>query len=506
MKEPSSYPEHPSSVELIETHISWVFLTDAYAYKLKKPVRFEFVDFSTVELRHGACQAELRLNRRLAPDVYIDVLPITQDPSGFFKLNGRGQVVDWVVKMRRLPAHTALDVLLRENRLAPDGAAAIATHLTDFYASLLPKSLSPEDYHQALDRHIRANGVTLLESLPAERPRLRRLLSSQLRFLNVQSELIAKRVTTGRIVDGHGDLRPEHIFLDGHPAVIDCIEFSDELRTVDMADELSFLAMECRRLGDGRVGETVLAQYERVSKDEVPEPLLAFYGGYRAFVRAKVALLRDQQLEAKVSPAATGLIRQYFDLADSYADKLGPPVVLIVGGLMGTGKSTLAAKLSETLGVDSISTDLVRHSILGPSNVPANYGEGHYQPDMRSRVYDELLRQAGEQLEDRQSIILDGTFLTGSLRRRAYDLGYRHGAVSLHVQCTCPRQIACARIQHRRDTGQSESEARADLYDIQARDYQPPLASDPSITVDTTQAMSQQLHVVYAKLGHLLFD
>jgi predicted kinase len=138
--------------------------------------------------------------------------------------------------------------------------------------------------------------------------------------------------------------------------------------------------------------------------------------------------------------------------------------------------------------------------------VPASYGEGHYEPDLRSRVYDELLRQAAQHLEDRRSIILDGTFLTDSLRRRACDLGYRHGAVVLNVQCTCPRHVACARIQQRADTGLSESEARVDLYDLQARDYQPPLGGDPSITVDTTQAISQQLQAVFAELGHLLFD
>jgi predicted kinase len=181
-------------------------------------------------------------------------------------------------------------------------------------------------------------------------------------------------------------------------------------------------------------------------------------------------------------------------------------VLLIVGGLMGTGKSTLAAKLAETLGAESLSTDLVRRSMLGPSKVPASYGEGLYQPDMRSRVYDELLRQAGERLKDRQSVVLDGTFLTDGLRTRAYDVGYRHGAETLHVQCTCPRQIAYARIQQRIDTGQSESEARTELYDLQARDYQPPLADDPSITIDTTQPISQQVSVICAELGHLLFD
>jgi aminoglycoside phosphotransferase family enzyme/predicted kinase len=483
-----------------------VFLTDRYAYKLKKPVRFEFLDFSTAELRHRACQNELRLNRRLAPDVYVDVLPITQDPSGLLEFDGRGQEVDWVVKMRRLPAQTALDVLLRENRLGPEDAQAIAKYLANFYARLLPKSLSPDDYRQALDRHIRANGAALLNWIPAERPRLRRIQSAQLRYLNVRAELIDKRVTNGRIADGHGDLRPEHIYLDGRPIVIDCIEFSEELRTVDIADELSFLSMECQRLGDGRVGEAVLSQYQRVCEDEIPESLLDFYRCYRALVRAKVALLRDQQLTDRGTQPSADLIRQYVDLADDYAEKLGPPMLLIVGGLMGAGKSTLAAKLAETLGVESLSTDLVRRSMFGASEVPAGYGEGHYQPDMRSRVYDELLRQASELLQDRQSVVLDGTFLTDRLRRRAYDLGYRHGAVSLHVQCTCPRQIAYARVQQRVNTGQSESEARTELYDLQARDYEPPLADDPSVTVDTTQAMSQQLPVVYVELGRLLFD
>jgi predicted kinase len=138
--------------------------------------------------------------------------------------------------------------------------------------------------------------------------------------------------------------------------------------------------------------------------------------------------------------------------------------------------------------------------------VPAEYGEGLYRPDMRSRVYDELLRQASERLQERQSVILDGTFLTDDFRTRAYDLGYRHGAVPLHVQCMCPRQIAYDRIQQRIDTGRSKSEARTELFDLQEQEYQPPLADEPSMTIDTTQAMSKQLQAVYAELGRRLFD
>jgi aminoglycoside phosphotransferase family enzyme len=158
----------------------------------------------------------------------------------------------------------------------------------------------------------------------------------------VQAELFDNRVAAGRIVDGHGDLRPEHIYLDGLPTIIDCIEFSDELRTVDIADELSFLSMECQRLGNSEVGELVFKEYERTCQDHIPPKLLTFYRGYRAMVRAKVTLLRLQQGIDASRPYAE-LISQYIDLADGYGKKLGPPILLIIGGLMGTGKSTLAA-------------------------------------------------------------------------------------------------------------------------------------------------------------------
>lgn len=504
MSDSSTYPDQRSSVQIIETHISWVFLTDRYAYKLKKSVQFEFLDFSTPELRRSACLDEVRLNGRLAPDVYLAVLPITQDAGGTLELNGRGQEIDWVVQMRRLPAETALDAVLREDRLAPEDAAAIAKHLTDFYARLPPQPLSGGVYRQAVDRHIRANGAALLAALSAERARIRRIQSAQLRYLNVEAELIDNRVAAGRVVDGHGDLRPEHIYLDGRPIVIDCIEFSEELRTVDIADELSFLSMECQHLGDGGLGEFVLAKYQRVCKDQVPESLLAFYRSYRALVRAKVALLRSQQQTNGASQLSADLIRQYVDLADHYATELGPPCVLIVGGLMGAGKSTLARKLADAFDAELLSTDHIRRSMLGTSELPAGYGEGNYRPDVRSRVYDELFHRASEILNERQSVVLDGTFLTGVLRERAYDMGYRHGAVSLHVQCTCPRQIAYARIQQRAKDGDTESEARAELYDLQARDLEPPRADDPAITVDTTQATSQQIQAVCAELQKLL--
>jgi aminoglycoside phosphotransferase family enzyme/predicted kinase len=506
LKALSSYEQRTTTVELIETHISWVFVTDRYAYKLKKPVSFEFVDFSSPELRRWACQEEVRLNRRLAPNVYLGVVPITREADGKLALNGQGEEIDWLVQMRRLPRESAMDVLLKEGRLRPEHLKAVAKHLTRFYINLPPVPLEPSDYRQSLERHIRANGETLLENLTELGESVRRIQSAQLRYLHLQEELLDQRVVEGRVVDGHGDLRPEHIYFDPEPTIIDCIEFSEELRTVDVADELSFLFMECERLRHGTLSNVVLAEYQRASGDEIPPTLLAFYRSYRALVRAKVAVLRKQQIQPQAELPEDELVAQYLQLAEQYAAELGPPSMLIVGGLMGTGKSTLASHLANACAIELLSTDRIRHALFGPSKIPAPYGGGHYQPAMREQVYDELFRQASELLKKGQSVVLDGTFLTSGLRERAFDLAYRHGAVSLYVHCTCPRSVAYQRIQQRVAGRQSESEARTELYDLQARDFEPPFADDPAVTIDTTKSITEQKRLVFQELRRLLTE
>ena len=200
------------------------------------------------------------------------------------------------------------------------------------------------------------------------------------------------------------------------------------------------------------------------------------------------------------SNACDDLVRNYIDLAEHYAKQLGPPILLIVGGLMGSGKSTLAEKLAEALAIEVLSTDHIRRRLIGSSEAPTGYGEGNYRPDMRGRVYDELFRLVSEQLREGYSVVLDGTFLTCCLRDRAYALGARNGAVCMHVQCTCPRAIAYARIQKRAEAGLSESEARTELYDLQARDFEPPWADESAVIVDTTQPMTQQMQSVFKGL------
>ena len=342
--------------------------------------------------------------------------------------------------------------------------------------------------------------------MPAcEHTRADRIIGAQLRYLSLQTQLFDDRVASGRVVEGHGDLRPEHIYLEQPPAIIDCIEFSLELRQVDIADELSFLALECRRLGDGDLGQQVLAAYQEACHDPIPETLLAFYRSYRACVRAKVAALRAQQVSVETRPALLRLIHQYVDWADHSAAQLGRPSLIVIGGLMGSGKSTLATALAEVLGADLISTDRIRRSLLGVSETPAGFGQDNYHTAQRARIYDELFRCACVPLDQGRSVILDGTFLSQALRDRAYELARRHGAVPLCVWCDCPRHVAKSRIRQRAAAGYGDSEARADLYDLQACDLEPTREGDRTINVDTTWEMSSQLQAVCNELKDRLF-
>ncbi|HJQ79034.1 MAG TPA: AAA family ATPase [Lacipirellulaceae bacterium] len=463
-------------------------------------MKFDFVDFSTPERRHQACLDELQLNRRLAPDVYLDVIPINQECNGKLHLGGGGNEIDSVVQMKRLPASKALDRVLKERRLKPSDAQTIVTFLANYYSAQPAETLSTDGYRHRLECHIRSNRDELLKSLSDDQVRVRRIHSAQLRYLNVEKDLLDSRVISGRIVNGHGDLRPEHIYLENPPVVIDCIEFSEELRKVDIADELNFLAMECDRLGNGDLGKLVLSTYADVSGDQISAHLGSFYRCYRACVRAKVAILQAQQQTDDQRRVFNRLTHQYINWADHYADQLGRPCLLVVFGLMGSGKSTLARKLAEAFDIDIVSTDHIRRSMMGPSPSPAKYGDGLYRADSRRQVYEELFCQAGAILDKGQSLILDGTFLSRELRSRARDLSRRHGAEVLCILCECSKETSLARIQLRAEVGRSESEARADLYEVQVRDFQPPSDETSTVRIDTTAHSVQQLQDVCEEL------
>jgi aminoglycoside phosphotransferase family enzyme/predicted kinase len=505
LRRPESYPDHPATVEVVETHISVVFLTEHYAFKLKKPVHYDFVDFSTIQARRTACEQEVTLNRRLATDVYLGVVPITQDEHARLRLGPGRSIVDWLVKMRRLPAEHMLDRLIETDHLRDADTARVAALLADFYRRLPPVTEVPEVYRRRIEDHVRENRVELLSAdhqLAATV--IKRVHAAQLQFLMLEHHWLDDRVRDGRIVDGHGDLRPEHICVESPPAIFDCIEFDSKLREVDVIDELSFLVMECDMLGAPTVGRRVLDVYCRSSGDHPSQQLLSFYQIYRACVRAKVAALRARQLDPAGRSKSLALAARYLNLADGYRAPFNRPLLFVVRGLAGTGKSTLAEALSGALGAEWLGTDRVRRDLFGPSEQPPAYGEGHYRPEMRETVYRELHSRAGDILKNGLSVVLDGTFLSNTWQAEASKLASRHGALFLLVNCRCPTETAVERIQQRwLAQPHPLSEARPELHDLQRDEDEPTPVGLPAIEVDTTESLTGQLEAIFERLRNV---
>lgn len=319
LRQPTSFPEAAYRVEAIETHMSWVFLTDGYAYKLKKPVCSDFLDFSTIEARQYYCEEEVRLNRRLAPEVYLGIVALTFDSLGHLQLDGGGAIIDWLVKMRRLPTQHMLDYAILHATASEEDIGRVAQRLAGFYRACTPSPIGTTAYRAKLLRHIDSNLQEL--SLPAyQLPTIQvnTICLAQRAFLQEMAELFDERVQAGRIVEGHGDLRPEHICLRPALAIIDCLEFSRDLRIVDAVDEIAFLALECERLGAAGLGAFLLRAYSNTSGDNPDAPLIHFYQSYRASLRATIAIRHLNEEKFRFSPQWPLRAREYLQLAEQH--------------------------------------------------------------------------------------------------------------------------------------------------------------------------------------------
>jgi aminoglycoside phosphotransferase family enzyme len=323
LRDPSTYPESPRTVEARETHMSWVFLTERHAYKLKKPVRYDFLDFSTLEKRRTDCEEEVRLNRRLAPDVYLGTVALTVDAGGAMRLGGDGEVVEWLVKMRRLPAEHMLDERIRAGRLDNAELRRVALRLAAFYRQCAPATIDAGAYRAQFAEAIELNRRELSRpehDLPGDP--IAAAHAAQVDFLADDAGLLDARVSAGRIVEGHGDLRPEHVCLAPEAAVIDCLEFNRALRIVDPADELAFLAMECAYLGAPDAGELLASASLAAMGDEPPTRLVTFYKLFRATMRARLAIWHVHELEPRHWPRWRQSAQAYLALAEAYARAL----------------------------------------------------------------------------------------------------------------------------------------------------------------------------------------
>ena len=497
-----------ATVERLETHISQLFLAGPLVYKLKKRVKYSFLDFSSLEARDEACHAEVRLNRRLAADWYIGALPITRDAAGEFQIDGTGQVVDWLVVMRRLPIERTLDALSRRHELRPEHIQQLVATLNRFHKSLGALPIAPQEYIERYVSNVRGNLSELESGTHGLPPNiLKRDHGFQLQLLQLVPHLFEQRVLAGKIVEGHGDLRPEHICFTEPIAIFDCVEFNADLRCIDIADEIAFLSAECETIGADWVVPMLREGYQRQSHDQPPAILFDFYKSYRACVRAKVAALRADQLQGEARQAAESESRRHLEIADKAIQPWLQPLVVAVGGAAGTGKTTLAIALANALGATLLRTDVIRREIFGATAHAELPDEGIYGEAARSRVYAEMFKRAQVLHAENLSVVLDGTFATVKSIRDAEAVCHQPQAF-LAIECSCRPEVAHARIGQRLAAGQDASEARPAIHELQRMRWERWPHDMPQIQIDTEQPVEEQLKEVLKKLStnlHPLF-
>ena len=461
-------------VELIETHISWVFLHGDDVWKVKKPVDLGFLDFSTSEQRYSACKAEVHLNRRLAPHVYQGCVPIVRDADGRYRIDEPGEPVDWAVHMVRLPEDRRADALLAAGRLEAAHVDRIAERVAAFHAE------ARADEETARYGTAEAIAVNVRENFRQTRDRIHEFVTAeqaaeiedwQRRFLEDHGDLFAARVEAGRVRDGHGDLRLEHVYLDAdRVTIVDCIEFNHRFRFADVCADVAFLAMDLTWNGRVDLAERFLATYARAANDFELYRLIDFYESYRAFVRGKVStmLALDAGADHAVRERAAREARRYFLLAlASERRSLWPPAVIAVGGWIAAGKSTLAAGLAGELAAPVVDSDRTRKSLLGvapEARLDESPWQGAYSRQSTERVYAEMLRRAGAVVSSGRTVVLDASFRGREQRAAARRLAREHGVPFYFVECRADPDVCRERLA-RRDRERRVTDGRIEIFD-----------------------------------------
>ncbi len=519
---PSAYPHRPKRVEHLQTPLSHIFIAPPYAYKLKKPVTLSFVDFATEERRHAICEDEVVLNRRLCPSIYLGVVPIARNLKGEFEVDGRGDAVEHLVWMRALPASGMLPVALKAGRVTAETLRGFGRTLADFHASASGEQAgqSAESSPEALRKRwddVLANCEPAIGTLLS--PSNREILADVgPTFLTTHHELLERRVRDGRICEGHGDLHAGNLCLVEHrlpaisaeaPAVesglyaFDCIEFSESLRWNDVASEVAFLAMDLEVRHHDALAEAFVSAYLQRSGDQNLRQLLGYYKIHRACVRGMVhaQTAGDEAMTGDLRNRAAWRAVDFFAYAAREAWHSNGRMLVAFTGLSGTGKTALAALVAERTGFAHLSSDEVRKRAVGLdplSATPPERTEALYGPEGRGRVYDQLAREATEQLRAGQSVIADATFLLRSDRNRLEEVARREGVSLLFVECTADPEIVRARLETRAKdavprTHQARSDADWHVYQQQVFHAEPLCDDEPALRVATGRRPLPQL-------------
>lgn len=431
LSRPAAFPQPISEVEVKQTHISIVFIAGDVVYKVKKPVRLTFLDFSTLELRKKFCDAEVRLNRRLAPDVYLGVVPITTSGDQL-RFEGEGEAVEWAVKMHRLPAEATLEERVDTNRVTAEQITRLGSRLARFHQQAAANTeISAFGHFDNVARNIREN-FEIAASAVGESVSLRvweRLRTAVEGELAAHRALIDARADRGVPRDTHGDLHLDHVYLfpDRVPpqdlVIVDCIEFNERFRYTDPVADMAFLVMDLRFHGRWDLARVLADSWFDAAADGEGKALLPLYVSYRAAVRAKVEflLVRETEIPASAREAALLRARGHWLLAlSSIEPPQSRPALLLIGGLPGTGKSSLAKAIAEQAGFQVIRSDVVRKELAGlaaETRAGGEVGAGLYTPEWTQRTYADCLARAEAALWEGGRVAVDATFLDESHRR-----------------------------------------------------------------------------------------
>jgi uncharacterized protein len=494
---PEAYPEHPKSVELMQTQMSFIFLTGDYTYKTKKPVNLGYLDYTTLEKRQYFCRQELDLNRRLCPDAYLDVVPITE-ANGSFKIGGKGIAIEYAVKMKQLPQDRMMDILLPRDRVTPGMLDNVAVKMADFHTHAATNPTissfgSLESITVNTDENFTQTEKYIGRVIPERSYRLIRDFTNK--FLHDNAALFQQRVDGGKIRDCHGDLHAAHICFADNIYIFDCIEFNDRFRYCDTASEIAFLAMDIDRYARADLSNAFVDSYIKASGDKGLSGLLDFYKCYRAYVRGKVACFKYDDPYLKDKESILKEAKLYFNLGHKYASR--KPVVIIVTGLIGTGKTTLAELAGRSLGYQVLSSDVIRKQL---ANVPLKerhfdtFAGGIYSPESTQKTYAELLRAARAAIESGQSVILDASFKKKTDRLAALNLAGETGAGFLAIECTADENTIKKRLEDRVREG-AVSDGRWEIFEDIKKDFDPvvELAEKNHLVLDTVTISSNTI-------------
>ena len=508
MEKPNFYPHHVGSIEQRETHISKVFLTGDYVYKIKKPVYLEFLDFTTLEKRRYYCRQEVILNRRLTQNVYLDVVAITFK-DGEYSLNRSGNPIEYAVKMRQLPEDRSMVNLLKRTKIDRNDIEDLALILSNFYSQVssfrqVHSSGAWENIQANCEENFRQTMIFAGDILDE---RIFQIIQfATLSFLRRRKELFDNRIDSGKIRDCHGDLRTSHIyFVDDGIQIIDCIEFNDRFRYHDIASDLAFLAMDLDYEGFPQIDRHFLTAYVKYSKDQDVFVLIDFYKCYRAFVRCKVNCMRLQEggLTEQNKRKLLKEALKYLDLAYQYAVKFTRPTLWVVCGMPGSGKSSISKELSRMFGIKTLNSDVIRKELFGmkpgdPSDLP--FEEGIYSKGATGLTYGKLLLLAQEEIEKGNSVILDATYGSEHHRVEALRMARDKDVNIVFVECVLKEKLLKERLSNRK-TKLSVSDARLPNFEYFKKRFEPlnEVGDAMHIRVNTEKPLEKCMQQILAK-------